>query len=235
MKKFILSAFMALSFCMTIAAGNLSKWTLYNFQGIWEITSTDSDKNLNWLVNKLYPEYIGDPQIDRATLALDYNGYGYIEFYSGTLSGKILVSGSIFTPHPEATSYECLSMLCHAGDLTSIRGINNIYIYASNVNPTDKDEFLISSMNMMNNAKAVKTSNIYDPSGINEVSATAMLIQYETEGISILEAETSKIAVYGVDGILQYQTNSYNGETIRLNKGNYYIVKVNDNSMKLGF
>ncbi len=233
MKKLFCSFLFVLSIALGASAGTLSKWSLYNFQGTWEISSTDYDQNLNWLVNRFYGTYIGDPKIDRVTLSLDYNGYGSLEFFSGEMSGKISVCGTIFVPHPEESCYECLSLLCTTAAYDPLKGLNSIYVYALDGDSSDKDGFSIASMNHQSNAKAIKTSS--DPSGIAEVKTTSILIQYQDNGISVRDAETSAISVYGIDGVMHYKTKSYKGETIPLNKGAIYVVRVGDNSMKISY
>ena len=89
MKKFILTFIVMLTTMLGASAGTLSKWSLYDFQGVWEITSADYDQNLSWLVSRFYGQYIGDTKIDKVELSLDYNGYGELKFYSGELYGDI--------------------------------------------------------------------------------------------------------------------------------------------------
>lgn len=233
MKKLLCSFLFMLSIVFGTSAGTLSKWSLYNFQGTWEITSTDYDQNLNWLVNRFYGTYIGDPKIDKVELSLDYNGYGYLQFFSGEMTGKISVCGTIFVPHPELSCYECLSLLCTTAAYDPLKGLNSIYVYATDGEGTDKTGFLISSMDHQNNAKAVKTSS--DPSGIAQVKTTSILVQYQDSGISVRDADESAISVYGIDGVMHYHTKSYKGETIPLSKGAIYIVRVGDNSMKISY
>ncbi|WP_286150980.1 hypothetical protein [Bacteroides acidifaciens] len=236
MKKFILTFIVMLTTMLVASAGTLSKWSLYDFQGTWEITSTDYDQNLNWLVNRFYGTYIGDPKIDKVELSLDYNGYGELKFYSGNLYGDIRICGALFIPHPELSCYECLSLLCTSAAYDPIKGLNSIYVYAISGDYNGKDKFAISSMNHLNNASAIKVSSTYDPTGaIAEIPATAMIVQYQAGGISIIDADGYPVAVYGIDGTLHYQTGSYQGETIRLNKDACYIIKAGDNSMKLTF
>lgn len=236
MKKFILTFIVMLATMMGASGGTLSKWSLYDFQGVWEITSADYDQNLNWLVNRFYGEYIGDPKIDKVELSLDYNGFGELKFYSEDKYGDIRICGALFIPHPELSSYECLSLLCTSAVSDPVKGLNTIYVYAISSDYEGKDKFAISSMNHLNNASAIKISSSYDPTGaIAEIPATAMIVQYQAGGISIFDAEGTPVAVYGIDGTLHYQTESYKGETIRLNKDACYIIRAGDNSMKLAF
>lgn len=47
-----------------------------------------------------------------------------------------------------------------------------------------------------------------------------MLLQFNDNGISIVDADEAQVSVYDMDGVLTYQTQKYNGEIIRLHKGN---------------
>lgn len=234
MKKLILSFVLMLTTMLGASAGTLNQWTLYDFQGVWEITSADYDQNLSWLVSRF--QYVGNMKIDKIELSLDYDGFGELRFYSDDKYGYINVRGAIFTPFPEVGQNECLSLLCTSGDSDLVKGLNSMHIFPIASDYTSRDKFAISAMNHLHNASAKKISDTYDPTGaIAEIPATAMIVQYQAGGISIIDADGSPVAVYGIDGTLHYQTEFYKGETIRLDKDACYIIKAGDNSMKLTF
>ena len=60
MRKILLAFIITLSCFMGVSAGNLNKWTNYNFQGVWEITSTDSDVDVSWIAPTQLRPYIGE-------------------------------------------------------------------------------------------------------------------------------------------------------------------------------
>lgn len=235
MKKFILSLIITLSCFLSISAGSLNKWTNYNFQGVWEITSTDSDADLSWLIRNIVGNTIGNAPITKVEIGIDFNGWGYLAFYSGNNFGQCDIRGRIYTPHFDENYSDCLSLLC-ANDYTQMTyGLISFNVSAYNGDASDKDAFAIHSINGMCNAKAIRTNTIYIPNAVSEIAAPSMLLQYHEDGISVVDAEGSAVAIYDIDGTLHYQTASYKGETIRLSKDTCYIVKAGDNSMKLRF
>lgn len=235
MRKQLLSFIILLTSCFVSLAGSLNTWTNYNFQGVWEITSDGSYDDLGWIIKNIAGASIGNAQITKLELAIDVNGWGYINFYSGDNAGQFDIRGRIFIPGIDEYRQDCLTLLC-ANDYSNLTyGFINLNVSAYNGNASDIDAFTISSPVGSASAKAIRTSSIYVPGAVYEVAAPAMLLQFNADGISIVEADEAKVSVYDMDGILTYQTQKYKGETIRLNKGTYYIVKVNDNSMKISF
>ena len=233
MKKIILLFIITLSCCLNIKAGNLNKWTNYNFQGVWEITSTDSYADLSWLIRNIVGNTIGNAAINKVEIALDYNGWGYLAFYSGENAGKCDIRGRIYTPHFDDNYYDCLSLLC-ANDYTQATyGFISVNVSAYNGDASDKDAFAIHSVNGICNAKAIRTSTIYIPDAVSEIASPSILVQFQEDGISVVNADNSSVSVFDMDGILMYQVQNYAGETIKLPKGVCYIIKVNDSSMKI--
>ncbi|MBD5357388.1 MAG: hypothetical protein HDR88_10355 [Bacteroides sp.] len=235
MRKLLLSFVLLLTSWFAGLAGTLNSWTNTNFQGVWEITPTNPDSELGWLVKNIAGTTIGDAPITKLELALDQNGWGYITFYSGEVAGQFDVRGRIFTPGLDEYKPDYLSLLC-ANDYTNLTyGLINFSVGAYNGNASDNDAFSIYPPYGSFSAKAIRTSSIYVPGGISEIVAPSLLMQFNPDGISIVDADGENVMVYDMDGVLIYQTQRYAGENIKLHKGNCYIVKVNDNSMKILF
>lgn len=234
MRKILLAFIITLSCFMGVSAGNLNKWTNYNFQGVWEITSTDSDVDVSWIAPTQLRPYIGEAPITKIELAIDFNGYGYICYQSsdGVAYGEIL--GRIYVPHFDENYSDCLSLLSSPlGANGMVGGLLSWNVSAYNGDASDKDAFAIHSINGMCNAKAIRTNNIYIPSAISEVTAPSMQLQFQEDGISVVDADNSNVSVFNIEGVLMYQTQDYAGETIKLAKGACYIVKVDESSMKI--
>lgn len=235
MKKLILSFILLLTSWFVGSAGSLNKWTNYNFQGVWEITPNGTDGDLGWLIKNIAGTTFGNAPISKLELAIDVNGWGYITFYSGQNAGKFDVRGRIFIPGIDEYKPDCLSLVC-ANDYTNqTYGLISFNVDAYNGNSSDYDAFTISSFVGSLTAKAIRTSSIYIPDAVAEIVAPSMLLQFMADGISVVDADQAKVSVYDMDGMLIYQTQKYEGETIRLPKGVCYIVKVNDDTMKISF
>lgn len=235
MRKLLLSFFLLLTAWCVGSAGNLNTWTNYNFQGVWEITPATTDGELGWLIKNIAGSTFGDAPITKLELALDANGWGYISFYSGQDAGQFNVRGRFFTPGIDEYRPDYLNLLC-ANDYTNLTyGLISVSVGAYNGDASDVDAFSIYPPYGSFTEKAIRTSNIYVPGGISEMVAPSMLLQFNDNGISIVDADEAQVSVYDMDGVLTYQTQKYNGEIIRLHKGTCYIVKVNDDSMKISF
>ena len=60
----------------------------------------------------------------------------------------------------------------------------------------------------------------------------ALSFNKTAEGIVLVGADDKKVSVYNVVGILVEKTDSYAGETIKLDKG-VYIIRADDKTMKV--
>lgn len=235
MKKLLLSFIILLTSWFVGSAGSLNHWTNYNFQGVWEITSDGTDGDIGWLIKNIAGSTFGNAPITKLELALDVNGWGYIAFYSEQNAGKFDVRGRIFIPGIDDARANCLSLVC-ANDYTNLTyGLISFNVSAYNGDSSDYDAFIISPFAGSAKAKAIRVSTIYIPDSVSQIAAPSMQLQFMADGISVVDAEEANVAVYDIDGILVYQTQNYGGETIRLHKGTNYIVKVNEDSMKISF
>lgn len=236
MRKIILSFIVALSCCLYGFAGSLDSWEVLNFKGVWEIKPSNPDYNLSWLLEGLVSD-LGNSPIFKAELALDSNGWGYLSYESDEMAGIINICGTIFIPHPNSDCDEVLSLLCRQTAETPVSGIRSIRVVNPNNGPARPDErgLAIRSMNLDHYASIIQITNEYSPASVFDVNCSSMQIQYHSNGISVVDADGSPVSVYGIDGTLYYQTQSYKGETIRLNKDTCYIIRAGDNSMKLKF
>ena len=79
-----------------------------------------------------------------------------------------------------------------------------------------------------------KFTNIkeYDYTGIDNVETKALSFNKTAEGIVLIGADDKKVSVYNVVGILVEKTDSYAGETIKLDSG-IYLIRVDGKTTKI--
>ena len=236
MRKFILSLIIFLTSWIVGSAGSLNMWSMINFKGIWEINAYYPDNNLSWLLEGLVND-LGSSPISKAELALDSNGWGYIAYESEEVAGIINICGTIFTTNSNRDYSDVLSFLCRQGSEAPISGIRSICVGNPNNGNVYPEERGISLHSMDRNyfANMKRISTEYTPASVYDINCASMQIQFHQDGISVVDAEGTMVSVYGIDGTLYYQTQSYKGETIKLPRDAVYIVKANDNSMKVAF
>lgn len=236
MRKIILLLTIFLTAWIGTSAGNLNLWNMINFKGVWEIKPSNPDYNLSWLLEGLVCD-LGNSPISKAELALDSKGWGYIAYESEDVAGIINICGTIFTTNSRRECDDVLSLLCRQSTEAPLSALLSICVGNPNNGDVYPEEQGISirSMDGNNFATMKQISNEYSPASVFNVNCASMQIQYHPNGISVGDADGSPVAVYCIDGTLHYQTESYKGETIRLNKDACYIIRAGDNSMKLTF
>lgn len=215
-------------------AGRLDTWEVTNFKGVWEIRPSFKGDNLSWLIQGLISDF-GDSPITKVELALDSNGWGYLSYESEEVAGIINICGTIFTTNPNRDCDEVLSFLCRKGAEDPVSGIRSIRVVNPNNGPARPENLAIRSMDFDHYAPMIQISVDYTHDYVDAIDCSSIKIQYQETGISVADADNAKVAVYGIDGILQYQTDCYKGETIRLVEDAIYIIKIGDNSMKFEF
>ena len=72
----------------------------------------------------------------------------------------------------------------------------------------------------------------YEPASIEDTDANTLDFIITSNGISLLNADNSAVAIYSINGILVEKIDKYTGEEIVLNKG-VYIVCVGDKTVKI--
>ena len=72
----------------------------------------------------------------------------------------------------------------------------------------------------------------YEPTSIEDIETDEVNFSITSNGISLLNADNSAVAIYSINGILVEKIDKYTGEEIVLNKG-VYIVCVGDKAVKI--
>lgn len=235
MKRIIFTLAMAFVSWLGACAGSLNNWTNYNFQGVWEITSTDPDNSLDWLVRSagLYP---GETPVTRVELALDGFGRGYFAYYSESMARQSNVLGRIFVPHPNDNCSDSLCLLVDLYGQTAIAGFMTFYVGACDNDQSDKDHINIYPINgALGSARATRINQFYTGNEVAQLPVSSLHLIFQKDGISLIDAENSEVIVYDLDGVLYYHSKDYAGETISLPKGKHYVFKVDDEAMKVAF